>query len=301
MQKPSLVVLAAGLGSRYGSLKQIDKFGLNGETIVDYAIYDAIKAGFDKVVFVISAGIVDDFQRIFLDKLKHHAQVEYVVQELAMLPAHFTIPPDRVKPWGTAHAVLTATEKINEPFAIVNADDFYGRGSLQVIYEHLKTMENTKLQACLVGFTLEKTLSENGRVSRGICSIAPDQTLEGIVERTHIFKNPDVGAYFIEGDQRTNLSGKETVSMNLMGFTSPVFRLMEEMFEDFLREEGAALKSEFYIPSVLNQTLAEGVTVPVLTSDEEWFGVTYKEDKPIAQKRIHDLIDQGIYPPNLWQ
>lgn len=299
--KPSLVVLAAGLGSRYGSLKQMDKFGPSGETIVDYAIYDAMKAGFEKIIFVIRKSIEAEFKEIFVSKLEGKVQVEYVFQELDVLPQGFTVPEGREKPWGTAHAVLTAASRINEPFAIVNADDFYGRASLKTIYDHLLTLDNNQLSACLVGFVLEKTLSEHGRVSRGICKVSEQGKLEEIVERTHIYKKEEGGAYYEEDDQKVDLTGKEIVSMNLMGFTSQVFNLMQDQFVEFLNNQGKELKSEYFIPSVLDNVRKNGVKVPVLVSTEQWFGVTYKDDKPIARRNLLKLVDEGVYPQNLWE
>ncbi|SMD33820.1 Nucleotidyl transferase [Reichenbachiella faecimaris] len=301
MKKPSLLVLAAGLGSRYGSLKQIDKFGPNGETIVDYAIYDAIEAGFEKIVFVIRESIEAEFKEIFINKLADKVQIEYVFQELDVLPEGFQVPEGREKPWGTAHAVMTAAPKIQEPFAIVNADDFYGRKSLETMYNHLITLDDSKLDACLVGFVLENTLSEHGRVSRGICQTNDHSELTEIIERTHIFKKESGGAYYEEDGNSFDLTGKEMVSMNLMGFTSQVFEVMQSMFVDFLKKEGQELKSEFFIPSVLDQVRQLGVKVPVLTSEEQWFGVTYQEDKPIAKRNLNQLVDAEIYPQKLWK
>ncbi len=298
--KPTLVVLAAGLGSRYGSLKQIDQFGPSGETIVDYAVYDAIEAGFEKIVFVIRRSIEEEFKEIFLTKLSDKVQVEYVFQELDVLPEGFTVPEGREKPWGTAHAVMTAASKINEPFAIVNADDFYGRASLKAIHDHLSSLDNSTLDACMVGFILENTLSDHGRVSRGICKVNEQGELEEIVERTHIFKKAEGGAYYEEDNKHVDLTGKEIVSMNLMGFTSQVFDMMEEKFVDFLKENYTELKAEYFIPSVLDNVRKQGVKVPVLTSTEQWFGVTYKEDKPIARENLLQLVKQGVYPENLW-
>ncbi len=298
--KPSLVVMAAGMGSRYGSLKQLDEFGPNGETIVDYAIYDAIEAGFEKIVFVIRKKLEEDFQEVFLSKLSAHAQIEYVFQELEVLPAGYSVPEGRVKPWGTAHAVLSASEKINEPFAIINADDFYGRESLEALYRHLNQLDNQTLDAVMIGFVLENTLSDHGSVSRGVCDVTQLQTLNGITERTSISRKEGGGAYYEENSERFALSGKEIVSMNLMGFTSPVFELMESMFGEFLENEGTKLKSEFFIPAVLDRVRKSGVEVPVIVSQESWFGVTYREDKPIAKARINDLITEGVYPQKLW-
>lgn len=301
MKKPSLVVLAAGLGSRYGSLKQMDRFGPSGETIVDYAIYDAIEAGFGKIVFVIRKHFEAEFKEIFGPKMEGKVQVEYVYQELDGLPKGLGVPEGREKPWGTAHAVMMAAPKINEPFAIVNADDFYGRSSFQKIYDHLSNLNNEELSACLVGFVLENTLSDHGRVSRGVCEVDNDGFLDEIIERTHIFKKENGGAYFEEGSKKTDLTGKEMVSMNLMGFTSVVFEQMEEAFIRFYSEQSGDLKAEFFIPTILDNVRKSGIKVPVLISEEQWFGVTYKEDKPIAQKKLRKLVDKRVYPKSLWQ
>jgi UTP-glucose-1-phosphate uridylyltransferase len=297
--KPTLVVLAAGLGSRYGRLKQIDQFGPSGETIVDYTVYDAIQAGFEKIVFVIRRNIEQEFKEIFIKKLEGRVKLDYVFQELDVLPEGFEVPEGREKPWGTAHAVLTAASKINGPFAIVNADDFYGRSSLKLICEHLSKLNKHTLSACLVGFVLEKTLSEHGRVSRGLCKVNDAGELEEIIERTHIYKK-EIGAYYEEDEVRVELTGKESVSMNLMGFTSKVFPLMEQQFVEFLKNQGKELKSEYFIPAVLDNVRKQGVKVPVLSSNEQWFGVTYKEDKPIARQNLLKLVEAGVYPEKLW-
>ncbi len=299
--KPALVILAAGLGSRYGALKQMDGFGPNGETILDYTIYDAIKAGFKKVVFVIRKSIETDFKNQFLDKLDDEIEVEYVFQELDKLPEAFDLPEGREKPWGTAHAVMMAHEKVNEAFAIVNADDFYGRESLIKMHDHLCNLDNDHLNACMVGFRLKNTLSDHGHVSRGICEISASQHLNGIVERTHILKNEDNNTvYYLEDGREIKLTGEEIVSMNLMGFTSPVFEIMNSLFAQFLQNSGQELKSEFFIPDVLNEVRKLGVPIPVMTTDEHWFGVTYKEDKKIVKLRLENLISEGRYPVNLW-
>lgn len=300
MYTPSLVVLAAGLGSRYGSLKQMDQFGSSGETIVEYTIYDAITAGFKKIVFVIQKSFENEFREIFEPKVEGRLQVEYVFQELDNLPVGLSAPAGREKPWGTGHAVMMAAEKINEPFAIVNADDFYGKSSFQKIYNHLVTLDNDKLAACLVGFVLENTLSEHGRVSRGVCQVDNDGNLDEIIERTHIFKKQSGGAYYEENEVKTDLTGKEVVSMNLMGFTSKVFDQMEEAFLAFYHKESDNLKSEFFIPTVLDNIRKAGCAVPVLKTDEKWFGVTYKEDKSIAQKNLLKLVQAEVYPESLW-
>ncbi len=298
--EPALVVLAAGLGSRYGSLKQIDQFGPNGETIVDYALFDAIKAGFNKIVFVIRENIESEFKEIFLPNLSPHVEVDYVFQELEDLLPGWSVPEGREKPWGTAHAVWTCREKVKEPFAIVNADDFYGRSSLSLIYNHLCHLDNNVLNACLIGYSLENTLSDHGRVSRGICKVSENGFLQEIVEKTDIYKGNDTSAYYEESGNRYPLTGKETVSMNLMGFTSPVFDILEQGFIDFFHHNFYNLKAEYFIPGVLDDVRKRGVNVPVINSAETWFGVTYQEDKPIAQKAINRLIEQGIYNNRLW-
>lgn len=298
--KPSLIVLAAGLGSRYGSLKQIDQFGPSGETIVDYAIYDAIQAGFTKVVFVIRKSIEEEFKEIFYDKISNKVEVQYVFQELNNIPEGLTVPGQREKPWGTGHAVLMAKKVINEPFAIVNADDFYGRKSLKLIHQHLRTLDNSELSGCLVGYPLKNTLSEHGRVSRGVCEIDDLGYLKSIIERTDIYQGGKSGAYYVENDRQYPLTGRETVSMNLMGFTSQVFNLMEEWFTEFYQQSSNDLKSEFYIPTVLNHVRKLNNTITALSTNDNWFGVTYKEDKVIAQKMLNSLVNQGEYPKNLW-
>ncbi|UXX81305.1 sugar phosphate nucleotidyltransferase [Reichenbachiella carrageenanivorans] len=298
--KPVLVVLAAGLGSRYGSLKQMDHFGPSGETIVDYAIYDAIAAGFDKIVFVIRKNFEEEFKEIFGPKMEGRIKVAYVYQELENLPAGLDVPAGREKPWGTGHAVMMAASEVDQPFAIVNADDFYGRTSFDKIIDQLKAMDNSKLDACLVGFVLKNTLSDHGRVSRGVCKVNDAGCLDTITERTHIYKKTEGGAYYEEQGQRTDLTGEECVSMNLMGFTSKVFDDMEDAFVDFYHVQVGDLKAEFFIPTVLDNVRKSQIPVTVLTSTEQWFGVTYKEDKPIAQANLKALVQKGVYPNNLW-
>lgn len=297
--KTTLVVLAAGLGSRYGSLKQMDKFGPSEETIVDYAIYDAIEAGFSKIVFVIRRSFENEFKDLFGPRMEGKVQVEYVHQELDHLPAGLNVPEGREKPWGTGHAVMMAAAKVNGPFAIVNADDFYGRSSFKLINDRLRTLDNEKLSACMVGFVLNNTLSEHGRVSRGICRLDENKNLKEIIERTHIFKKGSA-AYYVEDEQEFDLTGNEVVSMNLMGFTSKVFEQMEDAFRLFYKNQSADLKAEFFIPTVLDNTRKSGVKVAVDMSEEQWFGVTYKDDKPIAQTRLEKLVEEKVYPSNLW-
>ena len=298
---PILVVLAAGLGSRYGSLKQTDKFGPFGEALVDYTIYDAIRANFKKIVFVIRKRIELEFVEIFYNKVKHKVKVDFVFQELDILPKGFEVPENRTKPWGTAHAVLMAASKVDAPFAIVNADDFYGRESLSAIYNHLRLMDPSKMSACLIGFVLKNTLSDHGLVSRGICALDSKSNLVKITERTHIYKSEMLGAYFMEGDKKCLLHGEEVVSMNLMGFTPEVFSLISTGFETFLNTEIHDLKSEYHLPKILDAVRASGISVPVIPAKSSWFGVTYKEDKPIVRRCIEQLVDEGKYPAPLWK
>lgn len=297
--QPTLVVLAAGMGSRYGSLKQIDGFGPSGETIVDYSIYDAIKAGFGKVVFVIRESLLADFQTLYFDKFSDQIAIDYVFQELDNVPEGIEVPADRVKPWGTGHAVLVAADKVKEPFAVINADDFYGAKSFKLIADHLAALDASQLAACMVGFQLPKTISEHGYVSRGVCEVDDNHALISITERTHITREADGVIYFKDEDQMIPLAENTIVSMNLMGFTPPVFDLMKSGFDRFIRERGHELKSEYYIPTILDQVASEK-QVPVLESSEKWLGVTYQEDKPIVKQRLIELVDEKIYPATLF-
>ena len=280
-------------------MKQIDQFGPSGETIVDYAIYDAIACGFNKIIFVIRKNIENEFREVFLEKLSDKANVSYVFQELDSIPKELPVPVNREKPWGTGHAVMMAKDEISEPFAIVNADDFYGRGSLKLIHDHLSQLDNTKLSGTVVGYPLLNTLSDHGKVSRGICEIGSANELVAITERTDIYKTNE-GIYYQENEVKYPLTGQETVSMNLMGFTSEVFTLIEKWFVDFYHESYKNLKSEFYIPSVLNSVIHSGGNVSVIPTNDQWFGVTYKEDKPIAQRKLTTLVNEGVYPKRLW-
>lgn len=298
--QPTLVVLAAGMGSRYGSLKQIDAFGPSGETIIDYSVYDAIKAGFGKVVFVIRESLLSDFQTLYFDKFADQIEIDYVFQELHNVPAGITVPADREKPWGTGHAVLVAAEKVKEPFAVINADDFYGADSFQLIADHLRKLNTNEVAGCMVGFQLPKTISEHGFVSRGVCEVDENNHLLSITERTHITRNSDGNIYFEENGSRIQLDENTVVSMNLMGFTPPVFELMEKAFNAFIQERSHELKSEFYIPTILDQ-VANLTQVPVLESAEKWLGVTYKEDKPVVKNRLIQLVENGNYPPQLFK
>ena len=295
--KPTLLVLAAGMGSRYGGLKQMDGVGPHGEIIMDYSIHDAIRAGFGKVVFVIRHSFADDFkQRINAEHFGGRIAVEYVYQELDNLPAGFSVPEGREKPWGTNHAILMAKDAIHEPFAVINADDFYGRDAFQVMADYLRGLEDKKGDSCMVGYRLENTLSENGTVSRGVCETTADGLLVGMTERTSIGRTPD-GICYKEADGSMHpLQADATVSMNLFGFTPDYFVESEKLFVEFLREHGTELKSEYYIPFAVNTFLNSGyATMRVLKTTAQWFGVTYKEDRPMVVERLKALHDQGVY------
>lgn len=301
MVKPTLLVLAAGMGSRYGSLKQMDGVGPNGEAIIDYSVYDAIRAGFGKVVFVIRHSFEADFKEVFnAERFGGKIAVEYVFQELDYLPEGFTLPEGRQKPWGTNHAVMMAANVINEPFAVINADDFYGREAYATISEYLQTLEDTEGCYCMVGYQVNKTLSENGTVSRGVCTVDDEGNLRGMVERTQI-ERVNGTILFHDGGADEPLAEDTPVSMNLFGFTPDYFRHSESYFKEFLAENIDNLKSEFYIPRMVNKLISEGTaTMRVLKTTSDWFGVTYKEDKPLLMAKLEELIERGLYPRNLW-
>lgn len=302
MIKPTLLVLAAGMGSRYGSLKQMDGVGPNGEAIIDYSVYDAIRAGFGKVVFVIRHSFAEDFKEVFnAERFGHRIEVEYVYQELDYLPEGFTLPAERVKPWGTNHAVMMAADVIKEPFAAINADDFYGRNSYEVIAGFLSQLEGTEGRYCMVGYEVSKTLSENGTVSRGVCTVDAEGNLTSMVERTQI-ERVNGTILFHDGGADEPLAENTPVSMNFFGFTPDYFRHSESFFKEFLSENIDNLKSEFYIPRMVNKVINDGTaTMKVLSTRADWFGVTYKEDKPQLVAKIEELITAGVYPRNLWE
>ena len=298
--KPTLLVLAAGMGSRYGGLKQIDPIGPSGETIIDYSIHDAIKAGFGKIVFVIRECFEKDFKERFDDKLAGRIEVDYVAQEIGKVPLGSIYTSEREKPWGTGQAILMAKDCIKEPFAVINADDYYGVEAFTTISEYL-TNSITEQENCMVGYQLGNTISENGFVSRGVCETNDKDHLTSVVERTHI-ESLENGIAYKEDEKWIPLSGDTTVSMNFWGFTPSLFTHLESQFITFLKKEGDQLKSEFFIPSVVAQIIDEGNTqVKVLKSKAQWFGVTYREDKEKAIKAIGNLIEQGIYPAKLWE
>ena len=295
--KPTLLVLAAGMGSRYGGLKQMDGLGPNGEAILDYSVTDAIRAGFGKVVFVIRHSFADDFKKVFsAERYKEKIEVRYVYQELDYLPDGFAVPEGREKPWGTNHAVLMAKDEIHEPFAIINADDFYGRDGFQQMGDYLRTLEGKTGHYCMVGYRLENTLSENGSVSRGVCEVDGSGNLVTVTERTSIERQDGV-IYYNEADgSRHELAPATTVSMNLFGFTPDYFEQSERLFVEFLKERGGEMKSEFYVPLAVTSLIRSGyATMRVLTTTAQWFGVTYKEDRPMVVEKFRQLHEAGEY------
>ena len=297
--QPTLVILAAGMGSRYGGLKQLDEVGPGGEAIIDYSLYDAIRAGFGKVVFVIRTDFAGEFKARFEPKLKGRIAVEYVYQSLDKIPQGSVIHPEREKPWGTSHATMMAETAVDGPMAVINADDFYGSKAYQVMADFLvsSTDEN---EYSMVGYNVANTLSEFGTVSRGICNTDADGNLTTVVERTKIKRDAD-GIFFYEGDERFHLEENTPVSMNFWGLKPNVFKYLNEGFKEFLSEHGMELKSEYYIPLLINDNIVKGnIRTKLLQCDSPWFGVTYREDKPMVQERINELIASGAYPINLW-
>ena len=298
---PTLLILAAGIGSRYGGLKQLDKVGPNGETIIDYSVYDAIQAGFVKVVFVVRENIEADFRAFFDEKLKGKIEVEYVFQEINKVPAGLSFNPEREKPWGTGHAVLMAKDVIHENFAVINADDFYGREAYQTLADYFKSKNNQETDYCMVGYELQNTLSENGYVSRGQCKSDKNNFLFDVIERTHIERKNNSIVFQDENKNLVELDEDTLVSMNFWGFTPSYFEFLNEKFRRFILENTANLKAEFYIPSSVNELIEEKrARVQVLHSKASWFGVTYKEDKASVVENIRQLIAARIYPEKLW-
>ena len=299
----TLLILAAGMGSRYGGMKQVDAFGPSGETITDYSIYDAIRAGFERFVFVISPAMEEDFKTHYVKKFPAQLEVEHVIQSLDKVPRGFRVPRRRQKPWGTAHAVLMARDVIHEPFAVINADDYYGRKSYKIMNHFLtQTSEVAPGQYCMVGFELERTISEYGSVARGICQVDNHDFLTGMVERTKIYRK-DQGIVFEEEDGSVHpLDPKATVSMNLFGFTPDFFCHIETDLRGFLKKNARNPKAELYIPYVVNNLIAAGTAkMSVLRTPDSWFGVTYQEDKPRVLEAIRNLVDDGTYPEKLWE
>ena len=300
--KPTLFVLAAGMGSRYGGLKQLDGLGPNGETIMDYSIFDAIRGGFGKLVFVIRKSFEQDFREKILSKYEHHIPVELVFQDLNDLPEGFTCPEGRQKPWGTNHAVLMGKDVIREPFAVINADDFYGRDSFAVIGKWLAELkEGTCNQYCMVGYRVGNTLSESGSVARGVCETSAEGYLTGVVERTAIERIDGDIQFIDENGQKVVLEENTPVSMNMWGFTPDYFAHSEEYFKEFLRANAGNLKAEYFIPLMVNKLITEGTaTVKVLDTTAKWFGVTYAADRQGVVDKIQALVDAGEYPSKLF-
>ncbi len=298
--QPTLLILAAGMASRYGSMKQIQGFGPSGETIMDYSIYDAIRAGFTKVVFIIRKDFADDFKNIFEPKLKGKVATDYVYQDLHAFTGDYAVPAERTKPWGTAHAVLCAKDAVKEPFAVINADDFYGRDAFEKAYGFL-TKEVSDELYCIIGYELAKTLSDNGTVSRGVCQVDANGNLISIAERTKIYRDGDKITYE-EGDKKFEVPFDSKVSMNFWGFDPSVFTYTEKLFAEFLKEQGNNPKAEFFIPIIGDKLIKEGKgNIKVIPTDAQWFGVTYKEDAPEVQASLNALIAKGEYPSNLWK
>jgi dTDP-glucose pyrophosphorylase len=298
--KPTLVILAAGMGSRYGGLKQMDEVGPNGEAIIDYSLYDAIRAGFGKVVFIIRTDFAGQFKVRFEPCLKGRIEVDYAYQSLDKIPAGFSLNPEREKPWGTAHAVWMADGLVNEPMAVVNADDFYGREAYRVMADFLVSSADDSEYA-MIGYHVANTLSEHGSVSRGVCITDKNGYLTSVVERTKIQRDSD-GIYFYEPEGRFPLAENTPVSMNFWGLKPNVFQYLKEGFSQFLKVKGNELKPEYFIPLLINDNIVNGrISTRVLACNSPWFGVTYREDKPLAQENIRALVGIGEYPANLWK
>jgi len=294
--KPTLVIMAAGIGSRYGGLKQIDPVGPSGEIVLDYSVYDAIQAGFGKVVFIIRPDIEEAFKEVIGRKLDGKIKVEYVFQSLDKLPGGFSAPAGRTKPWGTGQAVLMAKSVVHEPFAVINADDFYGGHSFQTIAKRLMATDVNGTDFCMVGFYIKNTLSPYGGVARGWCDVQNGK-LSHIVERYNIERRPD-GVIRYDGGE---MADDDMVSMNTWGFTPRLFDFLERGFEAFLTQKGTELKTEFFLLEVIDAMIRRGdASVAVLPTDEKWIGVTYADDKPQVMAGIRALVDAGVYPENLW-
>lgn len=299
--KPTLVVMAAGVGSRYGGLKQIDPVGPNGEIILDYSVYDAIRTGFGKVVFIIRHEIESDFKAVIGARLEKRIKVEYVFQELAVLPPGFSVPADRKKPWGTGHAILCCKGSVKEPFGVINADDLYGAESYKILSGHLGELEPASNAYCLVGFKISNTLSEHGHVTRGICEVDELNMLKSVMERFKIEKTPAGARFQDEKEQWCALNGDAIASMNMWGFTPTIFNFLEQKFPRFLKTAMGNPKSEFLMPSIADELIKERkITMQVLATPARWLGVTYKEDKPQVADKIAGLIKDGVYPSQLW-
>lgn len=299
MKKPTLLILAAGMGSRYGGLKQLDAFGPSGETILEYSIYDAIKAGFGKVVFVIRESFSDAFKAKFDPKLRGKIEVEYVYQELDNLPEGYSVPEGREKPWGTGHAVLMAKDSIDGPVAIINADDFYGADAYRALVDYMKEAKSDS-EYCMIGYQIKNTLTDNGTVSRGVCKVDENDNLVEIVERVKIAREGS-DIFYYEEDGKTEVHPETPVSMNCWAFSVGFFNHLENGFKQFLDRAGEEMKSEYFFPfEIADQLNANAISVKVIGSTANWFGVTYPEDKDSVLEELNKLIDNREYPTDLW-
>lgn len=306
MKKPILVVMAAGMGSRYGGLKQIDPVGSHGEVIMDYSLYDARRAGFEKVIFIIKHSIEDIFKEKIGNHISRYMDVSYAYQDLEDLPDGYNVPEGREKPWGTCHAILAARSLIDAPFAVINADDYYGVEGFRLIYDYLSAhSDDDKYRYCMVGYLLKNTVTENGSVARGVCTADADSNLISVIEHTQI-EQYENGIHFTEdkGNTWTDIDGNTIVSMNLWGFTESFITEANKRFSSFLDEALVSnpLKGEYFLPSVVSQLLAENkASVKVLQSSDKWYGVTYREDKPGIVQALADKANSGLYPIPLWK
>ena len=303
MKKPVLVIMAAGMGSRYGGLKQIDPIDEDGHIIIDFSLYDAMRAGFDEVIFIIKKETEKDFKQVIGKRIEKIMKVHYAYQEINDLPLGNIVPHGRVKPWGTAHAIYCCRDYIDGPFAVINADDYYGVEAFQLIYDYLSThQDDEKYRYAMVGYQIENTLTDNGTVARGVCQVDENHQLVNVIERTSIKKTAQ-GAAYEDNGQWIDLPPKAIVSMNLWGFSQSIMKEIGNGFQAFL-DDGLLsnpLKCEYFIPSVVSRLLEKKkATVEVLSTSNQWYGVTYKEDKPVIMKAIQDMKEQGIYPFKLW-
>ncbi len=307
LKQPILVILAAGMGSRYGGLKQIEPVGPNGEVVIDYSLFDAQEAGFKRVIFIIKKEIEEDFKEVIGNRMQEHFDVQYAYQNINELPEGFQNPEDRIKPWGTAHALLAAKNLIDAPFCVINADDYYGKEAYQIVYQELLKMQEQateKPQYVMIGYQLMKTLSKHGHVARGICEVNSQNHLTSIVERTKIIEKDHL-AFFTEDEETwKQLPEATTVSMNFWGFDESLLDFLEKRFPAFLEKamQENPLKAEYLLPNVIGELIKDQeIDVAVKTSHDQWYGVTYQEDKPQVQKAIQEMIEQGLYQSPLWE
>jgi NDP-sugar pyrophosphorylase family protein len=299
--QPTLLILAAGMGSRYGGLKQLDPVGPSGETLLDYSIFDALRAGFGRVVFVIRRDFEEEFRERIGKFYEKHVEVGYVYQELDALPAGFSVPEGRTKPWGTGHAIWCARDQVSHPFAAINADDFYGAAAYRTLADFFQRTQEEANRFAMVGYELRRTLSENGSVSRGVCQTAENSDLLSVVEYTNIERHNDQARHVNSDGTDVPFQGDEIVSMNFWGFTPAVFPMLEQRLTEFLSARGNEAKSEFYIPFAVADMIAKNeAKVTALSTDSDWFGVTYREDKAIVMASIERLVQDGAYPASLW-